>query len=70
METVNNIAAAASKAIWGEPEAEKTSTGHPLETSGVTIGTNETAGKEPLSGALGDVKAGEPYDKGNVGEFT
>jgi hypothetical protein len=49
METVNNIASAASRAIWGEN----------------TTATNETAGTEPVSGQTGDVKAGEPYDKGN-----
>lgn len=70
MEAVNNLAAAASKAIWGEPEAEKTSTGHPLEKNNVTTDTNETAGREPVSGSLGNVKAGEPYDKGNVGMLT
>ncbi|CZR65023.1 uncharacterized protein PAC_14923 [Phialocephala subalpina] len=49
METVNNIASAASRVIWGEN----------------TTATNETAGSEPVSGQTGDVKAGEPYDKGN-----
>jgi hypothetical protein len=28
---------------------------------------NETGGREPLAGVKGDVKAGEPYDKGNIG---
>lgn len=50
METVNNIASAASRAIWGPGEGQ---TG------------NETAGTEPVSGKTGNVEAGEPYDKGN-----
>ncbi|KAF8849916.1 hypothetical protein BDZ45DRAFT_697147 [Acephala macrosclerotiorum] len=49
MEAVNSIASAASRAIWGEN----------------ATGTNETQGIEPVSGQTGDVKAGEPYDKGN-----
>ncbi|PVH70319.1 hypothetical protein DL98DRAFT_139738 [Cadophora sp. DSE1049] len=55
METVTNIASAASRAIWGEgtnPDEKKDG--------------NETLGKEPVSGELGEVKSGEPYDKGNV----
>jgi hypothetical protein len=58
METVNNLASAASRAIWGD---------------GTTNGTekeNETKGQEPLSGEKGDVEAGEPYDKGNAGTFS
>lgn len=57
METVTNIASAASRAIWGEgtnPEDKK------------DVNGNETLGKEPVAGELGDVKSGEPYDKGNV----
>lgn len=30
----------------------------------------ETPGEEPVSGETGDVKAGEPYDKGNAGQST
>lgn len=48
---VNTVTTTASKAIWGE-QADK---------------DNVTEGKEPLSGEKGDVKAGEPYDKGNDG---
>lgn len=56
METVNNLASAASRAIWGDQStAEQDTT------------KNETAGQEPLSGQTGDVKSGEPYDKGNIG---
>jgi len=54
METVNNLASAASRAIWGE-----------TTTNGQK--DNETKGQEPLSGETGDVEAGEPYDKGNAG---
>ena len=44
MDTVNKVAKAATKAIWGE-----------------------TSGEEPVSGQLGNVAAGEPYDAGNMG---
>lgn len=53
MDTVTNITTAASKVIWGEGGEE---TAH-----------NETAGKEPVSGQMGNVAAGEPYDRGNLG---
>ncbi len=53
METVNNIASAASKAIWGDSTKD--------------TADNETQGTEPISGQTGDVSAGEPYDKGNEG---
>ncbi|KAK4106108.1 hypothetical protein N658DRAFT_482042 [Parathielavia hyrcaniae] len=49
METINNIANAASKVIWGEGQANK-------------------SGQEPISGKMGNVEAGEPYDAGNIGE--
>lgn len=67
METVNNLATAASKAIWGEgkgtDEAQKDST--------TAASSNTTAGTEPVAGQTGNVEAGEPYDKGNVeGEFS
>lgn len=45
METINTIANAASKAIWGESQSHE----------------------EPVSGKMGDVAAGEPYDAGNIG---
>ncbi|PBP18906.1 hypothetical protein BUE80_DR010386 [Diplocarpon rosae] len=60
METVNNIASAASRAIWGDGSAEDKPTTVPA--------ANETAGKEPVAGEMGDVKRGEPYDKGNAGK--
>lgn len=56
METVtnlaSNIATTASKAIWGDQ---------------ATTTHNETAGREPIAGETGDVKSGEPFDKGNLG---
>lgn len=56
METVtnlaSNIATTASKAIWGDQTA---------------TAKNETSGREPIAGEMGDVKAGEPFDKGNLG---
>ncbi|RAL58653.1 hypothetical protein DID88_003017 [Monilinia fructigena] len=58
METVNNIAAAASKVIWGEPQET-------VDAANATI-VPETKGTEPLSGELGNTKKGEPYDKGNL----
>jgi hypothetical protein len=48
MDTVNKVAKAATKAIWGET-------------------SNETSGEEPVSGQMGNVAAGEPYDAGNMG---
>ncbi len=59
MDTVNNIASAASRAIWGE--------GTTAEEKKNGVSGSETVGQEPVSGELGDVKSGEPYDKGNVG---
>ncbi|THV51978.1 hypothetical protein BGAL_0093g00220 [Botrytis galanthina] len=58
METVNNIAAAASKVIWGEPQET-------TDAANATI-VPETKGTEPISGELGDTKKGEPYDLGNA----
>jgi len=61
METVNNIAAAASKVIWGDASVEEKNAAQEAALG------NETAGTEPKPGELGDVNAGEPYDKGNFG---
>jgi hypothetical protein len=60
METVNNLASAASRAIWGEGN-----TGNEAQTNGEV--KDNSQGQEPVSGEMGDVKNGEPYDKGNVG---
>jgi len=51
METISNVAAAASKAIWGEQTATQ---------------QNETAGQEPISGQQGKGTANEPFDQGNT----
>ncbi|RDW88674.1 hypothetical protein BP6252_00706 [Coleophoma cylindrospora] len=55
METVSNIASAASKAIWGEPASSKDHVAPTTEHH-----------EEPVSGELGNVSAGEPYDAGNL----
>lgn len=57
MDTVNNLASAASRAIWGESNG----------ANGAQTKDNETKGQEPVSGEMGNVEAGEPYDKGNAG---
>ena len=62
METVNNLASAASRAIWGEGQNPETTSEDPTTTK-ETGGT----GIEPVSGEKGDVESGEPYDKGNAG---
>jgi hypothetical protein len=53
MDTVTNLTNAASRVIWGEDTTDTTS--------------NQTAGREPVAGQMGNVEAGEPYDKGNLG---
>jgi len=50
METVNNITSAASRAVFGTTSAA----------------TESPSRGQPVSGELGDVKAGEPYDAGNL----
>jgi hypothetical protein len=59
METVNNLASVASRAIWGGGDKDN--------TNDAQTGTNGTAGREPVSGQMGNVANGEPYDKGNAG---
>ena len=51
METINNAATAASRAIWGDSSAN----------------TNTANAEEPISGQTGNTAAGEPYDAGNLG---
>ena len=65
METLSNLASAAtntaSKLIYGDqtkPEDQ------------ATTATNETAGKEPLSGEQGKGTVAEPFDQGNAGTKT
>ena len=61
METITNIASTAattaSKLIYGD-------------TTTTTTTQNETAGKEPISGAQGKGTATEPFDKGNSEDAT
>jgi hypothetical protein len=57
METVNNLVSTASHLIWGEANGANGQK------------ENETMGQEPISGEKGNVEKGEPYDKGNAGEF-
>jgi len=60
METVNNLASAASRAIWGEGNGANAA-----QTTEDVKGS-ETKEQEPVSGETGNVEAGEPYDKGNA----
>jgi hypothetical protein len=59
METISNIASTAtstvSNLIYGNQDT--------------ATKTNETAGKEPVSGQTGKGTVDEPYDQGNSGEF-
>ncbi|KAI0123819.1 hypothetical protein BJ170DRAFT_96712 [Xylariales sp. AK1849] len=55
METINNLAASASKAVWGESN-----------TTAPT--TSAQSGEEPISGQKGNTAKGEPFDKGNIEE--
>ena len=56
METISNVASAASKAIWGENNPQATTQG------------NETHGQEPISGQQGKGTVNEPFDQGNSGK--
>lgn len=53
----SNVATAASKAIWGDAATKDAA-------------KSETVGEEPVSGEVGNVKSGEPYDKGNAETST
>jgi len=57
METVNNLTSAASRVIWGDPANTETSQQ-----------TSTSDKQEPIAGEMGNVSAGEPYDKGNQEE--
>ncbi|KUI56266.1 hypothetical protein VP1G_03593 [Cytospora mali] len=72
METINNLANTAAKAVWGDSNtntADTTNT-NTTTTESVHPGTetthNETKGTEPVSGKLGDTSKGEPFDAGNM----
>ena len=62
METITNVASTitttASKAIWGDQNANQPTQG------------NETAGKEPVSGQQGQGTVDSPYDQGNARAFA
>lgn len=81
METINSMASAAAKAVWGESNDPNTTADN---TTSTTTGTgttatntntsnmsanNETLGQEPVSGKLGDTSKGEPFDAGNIGKI-
>jgi hypothetical protein len=53
-ETVNSIASAATRALWGEG------------STGTAGNADDLMHQEPVAGETGDVTKGEPYDKGNV----
>lgn len=67
METVSNLTSnltsAASRAIWGTPTDN-----NDAGKDDASKENTEDPKTEPLSGETGDVKAGEPYDKGNLGK--
>lgn len=80
METVNNLASSASRAIWGDPkpnenagqepiagETGNVAAGEPYDKGNEEVSNNETGGREPIAGETGDVNKGEPFDKGNSG---
>jgi hypothetical protein len=52
METINNAASAASRAIWGD--------------SNTNNAQSSKSGSEPVSGQTGNISNGEPYDAGNT----
>ncbi|KAF2654596.1 hypothetical protein K491DRAFT_693640 [Lophiostoma macrostomum CBS 122681] len=54
METLSNVASAASKAIFGEQNNPQ-----------ATTQGNETLGQEPISGSQGKGTVNEPFDQGN-----
>lgn len=64
METITNAATSvvntASNLIYGQPAKD-------AETS-ATTSSNETGGKEPISGEQGKGTVNEPFDQGNSGE--
>jgi hypothetical protein len=53
MDAATNITTAASEATFGE--------------AGEEVRSGEAGRREPVSGQMGNVAAGEPYDKGNSG---
>jgi hypothetical protein len=48
--------------------SDQNTTGLSTTDPAYTTGNSGYSGQEPISGQLGNTKAGEPYDRGNVGE--
>jgi hypothetical protein len=72
MEAVKNL-------IWGDHSQNNPTTTNDTSTAetesklsemDINKGNNETAGTEPVSGELGNVEEGEPYDRGNLDSTT
>lgn len=63
METITNAASAVTSTVSGLIYGQPAKEGENNNAS-----TNETGGKEPLSGAQGKGTVSEPFDKGNAGE--
>lgn len=63
METITNAATAVTSTVSGLIYGQPAKEGENNNAS-----TNETGGKEPLSGAQGKGTVSEPFDKGNAGE--
>ncbi|KUI64967.1 hypothetical protein VM1G_00142 [Cytospora mali] len=66
METINNLANTAAKAVWGDSNTNTTTTTTENVHPGTETTHNETKGTEPVSGKLGDTSKGEPFDAGNM----
>ncbi|KAK7742141.1 hypothetical protein SLS53_004727 [Cytospora paraplurivora] len=66
METINNLANSAAKAVWGESNTTATTANDGTVHPGTETTNNETKGTEPVSGKLGDTSKGEPFDAGNI----
>ncbi|KAL8397717.1 hypothetical protein RB594_004427 [Gaeumannomyces avenae] len=62
MDTINNIANAATKAIWGENPPNTT------DAAGKPSPPPPPPTEEPISGVQGDPSKGEPFDAGNAPE--
>jgi hypothetical protein len=63
METITNAATAVTSTVSGLIYGQPAKDGETNTTS-----TNETGGKEPISGAQGKGTVNEPFDQGNAGE--
>lgn len=61
MDTINNIANAATKAIWGENTSK-------AADDDVKKTPPPPPNEEPISGVQGDTSKGEPFDAGNAPE--